>query len=404
MAQSRLLAIARHSAALAFSLVLLSSALVSPATAAAKPTLTLMPAATVVGVGGTNKFFPVWDADGSGPGLPQYVDPTLVRWFSSNSGVLVVDPTGLAYGKKAGTATVYALYKWYFAKAVVTVAGTLSSLSLQTPADGRTRTYLLYVPASYHPGTATPLVLGFHGGGGNGRAFMHQTQLNTVAHQKGFLVAYPDGTGATQARMSWNGGGCCWDAMDNGVDDVGFTSLLIDAIGAQYTVDPSRVYATGFSNGAILAHRLGAELSDRIAAIAAVGAGVVVGGDFVPAPPTRHVPVLQFSGTTDEDFPYSPAIPETINWWLLRNGMLLVPSVVSYQKGIETCETSASTDSPVTLCTADPPVKISYGGILYDGGGHAWPGGVSYVGGDIPTYDIYASPTIWAFFSSYPMP
>jgi poly(3-hydroxybutyrate) depolymerase len=62
----------------------------------------------------------------------------------------------------------------------------------------------------------------------------------------------------------------------------------------------------------------------------------------------------------------------------------------------------------VTLCLANPPVPIIVGGVVYDGGGHAWPGGVKATyngpGFDIPTTDINASAAIWDFFSRHPMP
>jgi polyhydroxybutyrate depolymerase len=384
-------------------LLVLSTLFVAPALAT--PTLTLSPAAAVVGVNGSAKFFAVYDADGSGSGLPMYVNPATVWLRSSNRSVLVVDPgTGMIYGEQPGTVTVTAYYKKLVATATVTVAGTLDSLSVVTPSDGRTRTYLLYVPAGYQPGTPIPLVLAYHGGGGNGRALMHQSLLNTIAHAQTFAVAYPDGIGSTQATTSWNAGACCWDAMTEGVDDVGFTRVLIDDIESRLTIDPRRVYATGFSNGAMLAHRLGVEVADRIAAIAPVAAGLAIGGDFVPQPPTRPVSVMQFSGTTDQEVPYTPYIPLTISWWLDRDALPSMSRVLFYQHGIETCQTYQSAFAAATLCTAAPPAKISVNGVLYDGGGHAWPGGIPYSGGDIPTFDIDASASMWAFFSSYPMP
>lgn len=45
---------------------------------------------------------------------------------------------------------------------------------------------------------------------------------------------------------------------------------MLDALGREPCVDARRVYATGLSNGGVMAHRPGCELSDRIAAIAPV--------------------------------------------------------------------------------------------------------------------------------------
>jgi polyhydroxybutyrate depolymerase len=75
----------------------------------------------------------------------------------------------------------------------------------------------------------------------------------------------------------WNSGDCCGSAQWNGVDDVGFLLAVLDDVSERTTVDATRVYATGLSNGAMMAYRLAAEASDRIAAIAPV-AGSRTGG------------------------------------------------------------------------------------------------------------------------------
>ncbi len=372
------------------------------AVAQTTPTLTISPSATVVGVNGSNRFFAVYYPTGPASSLPQYLDPKTVTWRVNRPWVLWLTDSSLGYGIWRGTATVTAKYQGLTATATVVVSGTVGSYSLVTP-DGLKRTYTLYKPDSYRPGTPIPLVLAFHGRGGFDRGMMHVTQLDTVAYQKTFLVAYPNGTGPS-GDLSWNGGGCCGYAETNQIDDVEFTRMMIKDISARYTVDPARVYATGLSNGAVFVHRLGFALSDKIAAIAPVAGGLIPGGDFIPAPPTRPMPVMEFHGTTDQMFPYIPAIPWTLLQWLNRN-QITSAGVVSYQHGIETCETYTSTSTEVTLCTANPPQAIDVNGILYDGGGHVWPGGVKYnvSSADIPTYDINASASMWNFFAEHPM-
>ena len=63
-------------------------------------------------------------------------------------------------------------------------------------------------------------------------------------------------------------------------DDVGgrpanempFFNDLLDQIESEYSVDVSRIYTAGYSDGGFMSFRLGCELSGRIAAIATVGA------------------------------------------------------------------------------------------------------------------------------------
>ena len=60
-------------------------------------------------------------------------------------------------------------------------------------------------------------------------------------------------------------------AMLNKVDDVAFGRALLNDLEKVVKVDPKRIFATGISNGGMMAYRLASELSDRIAAIAPVG-------------------------------------------------------------------------------------------------------------------------------------
>src|SRR5258706_9575506 len=59
---------------------------------------------------------------------------------------------------------------------------------------GLTRTYLLHVPPSL-PAGPVPLVLVFHGGGGNGIGPERLTRFSELADREGLLVAYPGGVG-----------------------------------------------------------------------------------------------------------------------------------------------------------------------------------------------------------------
>ena len=66
--------------------------------------------------------------------------------------------------------------------------------------------------------------------------------MNNVADTAGFIVCYANGVG-----NAWNSGFTA--PYFGGTDDVGFISVLIDTISAQYNIDPARVYSCGMSNG-----------------------------------------------------------------------------------------------------------------------------------------------------------
>src|SRR5687767_1404970 len=95
------------------------------------------------------------------------------------------------------------------------------ALSLQH--GGRQRSYLLHVPRATESARSLPLVLAFHGGGGEAEGFKGYAGLDAVADREGFLVAYPNGSGLLPRRLlTWNAGECCGYAMNQRVDDVGF--------------------------------------------------------------------------------------------------------------------------------------------------------------------------------------
>src|SRR5262249_25520076 len=62
----------------------------------------------------------------------------------------------------------------------------------------------------------------------------------------------------------------CGSAFRGNVDDVGYVKAVLQELNSKYKIDPKRIYATGMSNGAMLTHRLAAEMSDVFAAAAPV--------------------------------------------------------------------------------------------------------------------------------------
>jgi polyhydroxybutyrate depolymerase len=249
-----------------------------------------------------------------------------------------------------------------------------------------------HVPASVDGTSAVPLVLVFHGLAMNAQQMEGVSGFSAKADAEGFVVIYPEGSGFPQ---SWNGGDCCAPADSNGTDDVAHVAAIIDHAQTQVCIDPHRVYATGFSNGGFLSHRLGCELSDRIAAIAPVSG--VMGIDACG--PLRPVPVMHFHGTADGIVPYAGggftgyrSVDETIAGWATRDACTGDPAE-SYRNGMVTCLTRSTCQDgvEVTLCSVE-------------GGGHQWPGGTSIPGGGTTTMDISATDAMWEFFTRYALP
>ncbi len=126
------------------------------------------------------------------------------------------------------------------------------------------------------------------------------TRFNDLATRFGFIVVYPK----AEPGVYFNSGDRRLPApgLDSSVDDVAFVGHLIERIGADYALDPSRLFATGQSNGASMAHRLGCELSDQIAAI-----GPVAGELMIECRPGQPVSVIEFHRLDDPIFPFMAA-------------------------------------------------------------------------------------------------
>jgi polyhydroxybutyrate depolymerase len=176
----------------------------------------------------------------------------------------------------------------------------------------KTRSYLVHVPRTA-ASTALPLVISLHGGGGNARQHRQGSGMDAAAERDGYVVTYPNGSGVLRDRLlTWNAGNCCSYAQEHNIDDVGFISALIDDLAQRAAIDTRRVYVVGHSNGGMMAHRLGAELPDKIAAIASVA------GTHVPAPRgKRAMPVLHIHSIDDPRALYrgglGPPFPLTNN-------------------------------------------------------------------------------------------
>lgn len=273
---------------------------------------------------------------------------------------------------------------------------------------GLSRTYLLHVPPAL-PAGPVPLVLVFHGGGGNGVGTERLTRFSELADREGLLVAYLEGVGRNwyDGREFATGS----RAHRERIDDVGFVAAMLDTIARMHAVDPRRIYATGISNGAVFSHYLAAHLSPRIAAIAPVVGGIADPPDAWLRP-DRPVSVLILQGTTDPLVPYRGGAiafgrgriidtEEAARRWARLNGTAPEPR---------------STGLPAPGQDHCGGLRLTYSGgregsevvlVRLDGGGHTWPGGTQYLPEGLigrVCRDFSATSIIWEFFRAHPKP
>ncbi|MGB0955461.1 MAG: alpha/beta hydrolase family esterase [Panacagrimonas sp.] len=150
-------------------------------------------------------------------------------------------------------------------------AATSGTFEFEVRADALKRNYRLYVPASYERNKPAPLVIALHGGLGTGKSMQKMSGLDREAERHGMLIAYPDGIG-----RGWNAGSCCGKPMENKVNDVDFMAKLIADVKGRYAVDGQRIFGTGFSNGAMLLHKVACERPKLFTAMAPASGGIMV--------------------------------------------------------------------------------------------------------------------------------
>jgi len=279
------------------------------------------------------------------------------------------------------------------------------------------RSWVLHVPPAHDGDSPVPLVLLFHGVGDGPTVIEAQTGFGGYGAQGGFVVAAPAGRGTIPHWMEEDFGDGFNDATRSNPDVV-FIEVLLDRLAEELCIDLARVYATGFSNGAMATSVLACALEDRIAAAAAAGGLLDPGAACVQ---DRPVPFLAFHGTGDEFILYGGGFGE----WVLaqRVGDVLwrdlplmddpapfvpVPDRVAgfaARNGCEPGPTSEFIAEDVERLTWACPAGAEVALIAAHGDGHSWPGSAyTAAGGQKTTMEIDANETIWDFFEQHPMP
>ncbi|OGT26482.1 MAG: hypothetical protein A2Z17_06085 [Gammaproteobacteria bacterium RBG_16_66_13] len=284
--------------------------------------------------------------------------------------------------------------------------------------DERSRVYYLHLPPQAADDRPLPVVLNFHGGGGDAMGQERYTGMDSLADEAGFIAVYPAGTGRLGERLlTWNAGGCCGYAQDESIDDVGFVRALLDDLEDVTHIDRARIYATGLSNGAMMAYRLGMEAGDVISAIAPV-AGAMRVDSFEPV---RQLPILHihsvddpralYGGGTGPPFPFTNRtvdhvpVETVLELWAEYNACPSEPTLADSRSTESGAETSLQTAELWNYGPCESGAEIALWKL--SGAGHVWPGGdpeflTNVLGPSTAVID--ANREMWAFFQRFVLP
>ncbi len=300
--------------------------------------------------------------------------------------------------------------------------------------NGFPRTFQIHLPAGYTSKKTYSVVLALHGAGSDASQMAHLTHFDVTADKYGFIVVYPNardhywtvpqnenarplpGIGGRRRGLDFpddreSGGGLRVGGVP--VHDILYFDELLDQVESKYSVDPSRIYATGFSDGGFMDFRLGCEMAGRIAAIATVAATMPQSlSETCRDWAWRPVPVLMINGTSDPIVSYSGRLGFSTGYFLLSaKDTLKMWAKTNECKGNPVRSTLAPHSSGGLETRVDTygECKDESEVILYSvmKGGHTWPGGEQYMPVERvgkTNADFSANEIIWKFFAAHPMP
>jgi polyhydroxybutyrate depolymerase len=277
-----------------------------------------------------------------------------------------------------------------------------TNIHRKTTYQGMSRDYMVHLPPGYTGQAPLPLVILLHSGAATSKRMIRVSGMLEKADREHFIVLAPNGTGLLKkALLTWNSGKCCGFSVKRNIDDVGFIDKILDQVESDFNIDTDRIYATGESNGGMLAYKLACDLSHRIAAIAPVAASM----DGLERSPEQPVSIVAFNGTDDGCVLYnggvgkalvsrvkvfSKSVAYAVQFWVKNNGCAPKSEKRKIGNVIAEKYSGGKGDSEVLLYTID-------------GGKHAWPGGEkNWLLGDKPTTEISATDAMWDFFMRHP--
>jgi polyhydroxybutyrate depolymerase len=317
--------------------------------------------------------------------------------------------------------------------------------------DDVDRTFMVRLPKGYDPKQHYPVMILLHGMNQDADDMERLTQFDQLADKDGIIAVYPmalhgrwnvgvrpqvrqqaspmpgrrryggyPGGGYPGGGGGYpNGGG---QQSPNGgqqdpnkdpdadrhqsteTDDVGFFTQMLDALPMKFSVDTSRIYATGLSEGGFMSLRLGCALSDRLAAVASVGASMP---KTMICLPSRPVPLVMIDGTSDPVVPYGGGTEKNMDMATLS----VEDSAKAWAK-IDRCGEKPEKSKLDAHEKGGMETKVdTYGSChenaavtLYSvkGAGNTWPGGEQYEAENAigkTSQDLNANEVMWNFLA-----
>ncbi|MBK8484836.1 MAG: hypothetical protein IPL31_10980 [Saprospiraceae bacterium] len=174
--------------------------------------------------------------------------------------------------------------------------------------EGRLRESIVVKPNSPPPIGGYPIVFMLHGTNQDGEYFYDISGWKELGEQENFITVFPtslrwcyvDDSIETHGLRWVNGqvtDNPCSGPPQNYISDVNFLKLLAKKIADTFPVNPAMIFASGFSNGSGMIHKLAIDAGDVFAACAGSGSFLPVADS---AKPVHRIPVWAMMGTKDD--------------------------------------------------------------------------------------------------------
>lgn len=266
--------------------------------------------------------------------------------------------------------------------------------------DGISRHFVTYIPSLSNTAGKLPIVVSLHGRLGTGKGMMTFADFRPIADKEKFIIVCPSGI-----DKSWNDGRPT-PAQKKGINDVKFIDQLITYVINTYNGDPKRVYVTGMSNGGLMASRLACELSNRIAAIAVVGASMTENAGYRPSKP---LPVMYIQGTKDALVPFNGGALKGAGGEVYSHADVLklwadADHCDNTRVIFNIADNAHDGTSIIREEYRNPATGNKVIGYTITNGGHTWPAGTQYLPKFIigaVSHNMNACEVIWEFFKKY---
>ncbi len=180
--------------------------------------------------------------------------------------------------------------------------------------DGRLRESIIVKPSTPPPAGGYPVVFMLHGTSGDGEKFYNISGWKELGEEENFITVFPSSLswcfvedGIEKHNTRWVNGSVteypCSGPPQNYVDDVKFLKVLAQKITDTFTVNASKIFACGFSNGCSMIHKLAVDAGNVFAALAGTSS---VLSPIDSSTPVNRVPLWTMVGTLDDRFIVPP--------------------------------------------------------------------------------------------------